>query len=247
MLIRFLICMFLTLVSFTEAKAADQFVKLEVQIAPELEGYQFLFQSPSYAVLALQNAGLNISLTKPVVIIDRTTFEIGPGKIKYITKKGTNYFYDVTLSLPLGKRVVFPLQIETSEISRGRLLINFQPSIAGLIPLELIEKVESKLMALGNSNAQKQLSLYLTKLDVQARFDLNQVNALDRIAFDAYTRAGNSMTNDKGISEPVSDQIALILTMIIWLVCFPVFLFILRRQRARQACSMALPTVNRHD
>lgn len=243
MLIRYLICIFLTLVGFTQAKAADQFVKLEVQIAPELESYQFLFQSPSYAVLALQNAGLNISLTKPVVFIDRTNFEIGPGKIKYITKKGTNYFYDVTLSLPLGKRVVFPLQIETNEISRGRLLINFQPPIAGLIPLELIEKIESKLMALGNSNAQKQLSLYLTKLDAQTRSDLIQVNALDRIAFDAYIRAGKSMTNDKGISEPVSDQIALILTIMIWLVCFPAFLFILRRQRARQASSMALPTV----
>ena len=247
MLIRYLICLLLTLSGFTQAIAANQFLKMEVQVIPELARYDFFFQSPSYAVLALQNAGLNISLTKSVVIIDRATFEVGPCKIKHITKKGTIYYYDVTLSLPLGKRLIFPLQIETNQISRGRLLIIFQPPIASLIPKELIEKVESKLMVLGNINTQKQLSLYLATLDIQASSNLNQVNAFDRIAFDAYFRDSTAISNDAGISEPVNDQIALISTIIIWVVCFPAFLLFVRRQRARRAYSVKLPIVTLDD
>lgn len=233
MLARLLIISFLTLTGLAQARGGDEILKFEIPISPDIAQYIFLLETPSYAALALQNSGLTLSLSKPLHILSRTTFEVGPGKIKYVNKKEGVFKYDVFLTLPLGKQVVFSLEVDSDRLALGLLKIHLDLPLAGLIPREWIEKVESKLLALSNANAQKQLIDYLAKIDVKQNNKISQIDTLDRIAFDAYVQAGLSSMEDAGSSESVSDQTMLIASIIIWLVCFPAFLIVVRRKRIR--------------
>jgi SAM-dependent methyltransferase len=234
----FVVMIFLLMVGLAgSATAASDPLRVELPVSPDLSHYAYLLEAPSYAALALQNAGLNLSLTKPLVVSDRETFGIGPGKVKYVGRKADVYRYAVTLTLPLGKDLAFPVEVDASTLIRGRLAIRLYLPLGALVPQELIDKVESKLQALTNANAQTQLLAYLAERSpsregaAEARAEL-----FDVIAFDAYNQAGHNVTKDVGGSEPVSDQLVLLASIVIWAICFPVFLYAVRRQRAALAC-----------
>jgi hypothetical protein len=236
---RCVVLVFLLLASLAgPAKAGSDPLRVELSVSPDLSNYAYLLQAPSYAALALQNAGLNLSLSKPLVVIDRETFAIGPGKVKYADRKADVYRYTVTLTLPLGKELTFPAEVDASMMTRGRLVIRLHLPLGGLVPQELTQKVESKLLILTNANAQTQLLAYLAQHSAHRAGDSEaHAEMFDAIAFDAYNQAGHNVAKDVGGSEPVSDQLLLLASILIWAVCFPAFLYAVRRQRAARAHS----------
>jgi hypothetical protein len=56
---------------------------------------------------------------------------------------------------------------------------------------------------------------------------------LEAIALEAYNRSGGPAApgRDRGEAEPFSDQLMLLATLAIWLIGFPVFLYIVRTRR----------------
>lgn len=226
---------------FVSVNAASEPVKLEIPVTSGLaEHADTLFVSPAYAALALQNIGLPISLSQPMKILSRQSFQVGPGKVSYVKKKDKVYYYTASMVLALGKEISVPVEIDLSDVDNGRLRIRAYPPLSGLIPQDMIVRVESKLQMLANANAQKQLIAYLAKRSGGKSDDANDQSRLfDAIAFDAYNQlglfpapGGSQSGREAGAAEPLSDQWSLIVAVIIWLVGFPLYLFIIRRQRA---------------
>ena len=62
------------------AFAANEPLKFEIPVSSALSTYvDTLLVSPAYAALALQNAGLPIALSTPIKLINRQSFQLGPG------------------------------------------------------------------------------------------------------------------------------------------------------------------------
>jgi len=222
------------------AFAANEPLKFEIPVSSALSTYvDTLLVSPAYAALALQNAGLPIALSTPIKLINRQSFQLGPGKVSYQKKKDKIYFYTASVVLPLGKEISFPVEIDVSDMDNGRLKIRAYTGLSGLIPQDILFRVESRLQMLANANSQKQLITYLVErsggklgdADAQSKF-------FDAIMFEAFNNSGRFTASsgganlrDVGSAETLSDQVALILAVVIWLVGFPIYLFIIRRQR----------------
>ena len=240
---------------FRPVYAESKAINFEVPISPALFLYiDPLLVAPSYAVLALENSGLAVSLSQPVKLLSRESFQVGFGKISYQKKKNNVYFYTVSLLLPLGKEITFPVEIDVPVMSKGFLKIRAYPEILGLIPQDMILRADSKLQMLSNLNSQEQLIEYLYSDKRRGRKLEEKVDSkfYDTIAFDAYNllSINNSQLLDpisvsgaaqsgarvgffkrNGFAEPTSDQISLIWTIVIWLVGFPIYIFLIRRQR----------------
>jgi len=222
------------------AFAVNEPLKFEIPVTTALSAYvDTLLVSPAYAVLAFQNAGLAISLSTPIKLINRQSFQVGLVKVNYQKKKDKVYFYTAFMSLPPGKEVSVPFEIDVSDIDSGVLKIRAHTGLSALIPQDILSRVESKLQMLSNANSQKQMSAYLIErsggklgdADARSKF-------FEAIMFDAYNNSGRLNASgyipnarEVGSAEPLSDQIQLILAVIIWLVGFPIYLFLIRRQR----------------
>jgi hypothetical protein len=224
----------------TPAFAANEPLKFEIPVSSGLSTYvDTLLVSPAYAALALQNAGLPIALTTPIKLLNRQSFQVGPGKVSFQKKKDKIYFYTASVVLPLGKEISFPVEIDVSDMHNGRLQIRAYSGISALIPKDILFRVESRLQVLANANSQKQLIAYLAEHSGGKLGDAEaQSKFFDAIMFDAFNNSGrltsaggSTRPREAGSAEPLTDQMALILAVIIWLVGFPIYLFITRRQR----------------
>jgi hypothetical protein len=164
---------------------------------------------------------------------------VGPGKVSFQKRKDKIYFYTASIVLPFGKEISFPVEIDVSDMHNGRLQIRAYAGLSSLIPQDILLRVESRLQMLANANSQKQLIAYLVErsggklgdVDAQSKF-------FDAIMFDAFNNSGRltsagGITSQReiGSAESLTDQMTLILAVIIWLVGFPMYLFITRRQR----------------
>lgn len=233
--------MMLLIGKLSPAFAVNEPIKFEIPVTPALSAYVGAFLvSPSYAVLALQNAGLPISLSTPIKLLNRQSFQAGPVKVFYQKKKNKVYFYNAVMVLPPGKEISVPFEIDVSDIDNGRLKIRAHAGFSAFIPQDILSRVESKIQMLSNANSQKQLISYLVErsggklgdADAQSRF-------FDAIMFDAYNNSGRlnagyiQSAREVGSAESLSNQMPLILAVIIWLVGFPIYLFLIRRQRER--------------
>lgn len=226
---------------FSPARAANEQIQFDIRLSPSLSAYADTFlESPAYAVLALQNAGVTISASQPVTILSRESFQVGLAKVSYLQKKKKTYFYKASIELGMGKEISFPVEIDGSDIDKGFLKIRVISALEKLIPEEMTMRIESKLQMVSNEYAQKQYVAYLAEKNVGKLTNLNEVSKLfDAIAFDTYNNAGRiqqvikGSQNERpiGAAEPLSEQVSLIFAILIWLIGFPIFLFIIRRQR----------------
>jgi hypothetical protein len=239
-----LVCFLLVVGCVVKANAASDSLKIEIEVLPELSAYADpLFSAPAYAVLALQNSGLVLSLSTTVILESRASFRVGPSKLRFLERKGKIYHYSAILTLPLGKEIVIPVELDTSEMERGRVVVDACPPVSSLIPQQLVVRVESKLRTLSIPSAQAQLHAYLAERSGANPEDpVATAKLFDTIAFDALNQSSQSPISGSsdtgklvGTSELFSDQLALFMAVLIWLVGFPVFLYLVRRQKLEQA------------
>ncbi len=235
-----LACFLLVVGCVIKANAASEPWKIEIEISPEFSAYVGpLFSAPAYAVLALQNSGSALSLSTPAILESRTSFRVGALKVRFLELKGKTYHYSSTMTLPFGKEIVIPIELDTSEMERGKLLISAYLPLSILILEQLRERVETKLQMLSTSSHQTQLLAYLVERS-SANLGNPAVTAelFDTIAFDSFNQLSQSSEGPKRVVEasgPVSDPHALFLALFIWIAGFPVFLYLVRRQKRGQA------------
>jgi hypothetical protein len=233
------------------ANAADKPAPLtfDIPVVTELAEYTDYLAVPAYAALALENIGLGISLSSRLTVISRDNFKIKLGSIKFKSKKGGIYTYEASVSDLLGiteKTISIPVELDTGSIAKGTLQIRLYLPLANLVPQSVIEKIEFKLRALANVQTQRKLLAYLAALKFDDKGKPRGFEGvLELIVFDALNRIESSphiaaagvagTPRDTGSSELLTDQTILVITLVIWLGGFPVFLYIVRRRRDWQS------------
>jgi len=225
--------------SVPPANAAIEPITLELPVNSALIPYSdVLFLTPAYAALAFQNSGTPISLSRPMKIISATALQIGSEKIVFDDKKGRVYRYTASIGLPLGKEITVPVEIDTSNLAGGKLKIRIYSIVGGLVPRELVIKLESKMQYLANPGMQKNLINYLSARTKGSGAE-SKSHLLEQIAWDAINQSNLSTSglgcDDIGGAESLSSQWALIIAIIIWCIGLPTFLFIIRRQRLKNS------------
>lgn len=242
---RYLQLIIIVLMLYCGASAAQQtgtMVTFEVPVLPESARYVELLTAPSYLALALENNGLNPSLSSRPVIRDRESFQIKTGIVRYTGRRGPvfNYETGINLSFGLGESsFTVRVEVDTSTVQRGIAIIRVFSPLAKLIPHEFTKRVEHKIHMIANLQAQREMLAYFDRLakeqqDKKRGFD----GMLEAIALEAYNRSGwpalATSGRDRGQAEPLSDQVMLLATLAVWLIGFPVFLYVVRTRRKGQ-------------
>jgi len=225
------------------AAPSDTAITFRVPVVPETARYLDLLAAPSYLALALENNGFSPSLSSRMTLNSRESFQIKAGILTYTGRKGPVFDYDAGLNLSLGvseSKFTIPVEVDTSELSRGTIVVRVYPPLAKLFPRELIDRIDFKIRTLANLPAQHKVLDYLDQLAKAERargrgFD----GLLEAIAFDAYNHSivpsQAAPGCDRGEATPLSDQIVLLLTLAIWIVGFPVLVYYVRARRKAHA------------
>jgi len=221
-------------------------ISLELSVSSAFAPYaDALFVSPAYAALAFQNSGTAVSLSRPLRILSSKELQFGTERLIFESKKGNIYRYKASVGLPFGQEVTIPVEIDVSNLEGGKLRILAYPLVSGLIPQDLITKVESKIQFLANVNAQQDLIDYLVAR-TKGGLDSTEIKSqlFSQIAFDAINQINLSSASprnggDVGQAESLSNQLPLIIAIIIWCMGFPICLYIIRRHRQKK---LAAPT-----
>jgi hypothetical protein len=221
------------------ADRSDKALVFKVPVLPELQQHLYLLENPAYMVLALENNGMSPSLSSKTVIKDRTGFEIRNLAVRFSGKSGSVYRYDAMLKFSLAgiaTELKVPAEVDISALKSGTLTISAFPPMAGAVPPFLLEKVDFKLKLIADLSKQREIVRYLDGLP-QTPPAAGALDArLETIITEAYNRASNTVVSGKDVGEatPVSEQIALILTLVIWLIGLPVVMFVRYRRNMRR-------------
>ena len=229
------------------AEKKSEVVSFNVSALPELRRHLDLFAYPPYLALALENCGVKISKSQPLGIVDRNSVKIGNASVRFLSRKGSVFSYDVVLKVPTGVTQVdvrLPTEIDATEIDSGTLVIRIRPPMMNLITKGLMDRVAQKISASANSQSrmqsQKVLVAYLDALASKGTPPGKLDATMEAIMIDAYNRisttpSGYMPDKDVGEAEPLSDQMMLLATLFIWVVIVPLGIAIarLRRRKSR--------------
>ena len=236
--LRKIILLVITLISLLIpiAKAGDLKFKIKIN-AGLIEYSNILFEKPAYAILALQNAGIPISLSKRIIINSATIISMGTEKFIFLDKSNNVYKYKAIINLPFGREISIPIKIDTTNIDKGSIFAHAELPLSNLFPGDLIMRLESKLQSITNDNSQKKLITYLNSIVKERNHDsFSRSKLFEAIAFDAINQSlsinsFNDNNFDNGKAEPLSSQFGLIVAILIWLIGFPFSLYIVRKYR----------------
>ena len=229
------------------AEKKSEVVSFNVSALPELRRHLDLFAYPPYLALALENCGVKISKSQPLGIVDRNSVKIGNASVRFLSRKGSVFSYDVVLQVPTGVTQVdvrLPTEIDATGIDSGTLVIRVRPPMMNLITKALMDRVGQKISASANSQSrmqsQKVLVAYLDVLAGKGTPPGKLDATMEAIMIDAYNRisttpSGYMPDKDVGEAEPLSDQMMLLATLFIWVVIVPLGIAIarLRRRKSR--------------
>lgn len=202
-------------------------IHLEVPVLPGFSRYVGMLEYPSYLALALENNGLSPSLSSRMIIEDSRKLRLRNATFQYKGKQGTTYTYEAGVTLDLGITETgfsFPVIVDASSVPEGKVIVRAVPPLAKLFPRGFIDAVEIKARMLADAQAQQKVLEYLDSLSKKG--SVSDKNLFDAILIDAYNRASASPMSsnrlrDRGEAEPLSDQILLLITLVIWLVIVP--------------------------
>lgn len=225
------------------AQETRKSLDFEIPVLPGIARHLELLKVPSYAVLAMENNGLRLSLSTQVVLKGRDALQMRIGTARYVGIRGDVFLYEGGLSMAFvgaGSGLTVPVEVDTSRIADGTISVRAFPPLAGLVPQEILDKVEFKIRALANLQTQAQLLAYLDELQASPAVKKGGFEAmLEAIVLEGYNRvageaiAGGGVASDRGVAESVSDQTLLLITLLVWGIGFPIFLYIIRMRRRR--------------
>jgi hypothetical protein len=210
-------------------------IKFELNVMPAFSMYKDIFKKPSIAVIALQNSGATLSQTMPIEYLSFDKFKMGPADLQYIEVNRNHYYYKASLKMPFGieKKLAIPIDLDISNLSQGKVIIIINSQIKPMIPNDLLIRLDTKIKSLASDASQKALLTYL--LSEKISQNGKKLESLDeRIVIDFIRQTQTATpTKDQGSSEALSDQILLIVSVLIWLAGFPLFLYVVRQKRLR--------------
>jgi hypothetical protein len=186
----------------------------------------------------LENNGLKPSQLSRPRVHSRESFEIKGGVIRYTDRSGEVFRYDAGIDLTLGAgepSFKVRVEVDTSALKDGTVELRVYSPVVKLIPKDIVNRLEFKLHTLANLQVQRDMLAYFDRISKEQDRKRGLDGMLEAIALEAYNGSGPAASGrDRGGAEPLSDQVMLLGTLAIWLIGFPVFLFIVRTRRKNQ-------------
>lgn len=221
------------------ADAPRESIKLEIVTLRGFEKYDALLSQPGYLAIALENNGLSPSLSSKLKVGDGgRSLEIRGAVIGFVGKSGAVYSYEAGIMLGVGEsKLTFPVTVDISAIKSGKATVTLSPPLAGMIPMDIIERIRLKVQLIANPSAQKTMLDYLDRLSETRQAAGGGDPFLNAILLDAYSKSGGPAglgAGDAGDALPISEQWLLILTLVIWLIVVPTVLLVQRFRRNRR-------------
>lgn len=222
-------------------------IEFDVAVLPGAARHLELLAFPAYLALALENNGLSLSRSSPLVIRNRETVQIKAGSMHYTGRKGSVFNYEAAFNLSFGvaeSSLTMRVNVDTSRVGQGTLLVRVFPPLAKLIPQQVIEKVDFKIRAFGSLETQEKVLAYLDRIGKEEQGRSRGVDGmLEAIAFDAYNRSASAdraaaaaaLAGQLGKEpEPIYGRKLLLAALVLWLAGFPLFLYFVRRRRGEE-------------
>jgi hypothetical protein len=121
--------------------------------------------------------------------------------------------------------------VDLSGLASGRVAVVVKVPLGTLISEERRARMQAKARLLGDRAAQQRVLDYLDRMaQAAASRDGALVGAI--MLDSLHRRSGPAFDGrDVGTAEPLSGQWMLILTLVLWLACFPAALVLIRRRR----------------
>jgi hypothetical protein len=209
-------------VSLNAAERRDNAIVIAVPVIPEVRRYLDLLAYPSYMAIALENNGLSPSQSSRLLIHDRANFETRNASIRFTGRKDAVFFYEAAVKFPIGGAstgIGVRVEVDASSVANGTMVLKMYPPLSGALPQSLLDRIEFKVQSLASAQSQRQMLAYLDEVRKRAP-GTSPDSMLEPILLDAYARSGTlaAQGRDFGDAEPLSEQLALIATIAIWLV-----------------------------
>lgn len=220
-------------------------IAFEVAVLPDAQRHIELLTYPAYLAVALENNGLSPSMSSRIIIQDGKALQIKNAVLRYSGKKGTTYIYDasVTWSIGVGETSFkIPVEVDTSAMQNGKMRVLVHLSLAKYFPQDLIDRISLKINTLADMSVQKKMIDYLDRLAEKRGLERGMEGTIELIMIEAYNRqsatGGAAAGREPGDAEPLSDQLLLLITLVIWLVIVPLAIlgqYLWRKLKERRA------------
>lgn len=212
-----------------ESKDALQF---DILVTQGAERYMELLEYPAYLAVALENNGIKPSgHLGRALLIDESSIQFKNANLRYIGKSG--FVYKYKFNLEWGAMFELPIEVDTSLMPKGHMLVLVYTPMAKLFPDALVERIRTKIQMLSGPNVQHKMLDYLDDLASKNTNEHKLHGMFSQIMMHSYNLSmgiGDSsgyVIREPGDAEPLSDQAYLLLTLAIWLVAVP-FMVIFR-------------------
>ena len=205
----------------------------EVDVIAGMDRYIDLLVYPPYLAVALENSGIHLDSAESLRILDPHTLQIESlhgSTLKFVRPKGPLFTYQtkVRWRVPLlSTGFEIPVEVDVSEIGKGRVAIRIYSAVAQLLPQSFTEGIQHKAQELLSVGVQRKLLKYLNGLRQKGQKEIGIQEMAQLILLQAYNHRGSRV--DKAVhsrqyqdSEPLSDQVLLLITISIWFVAVPV-------------------------
>lgn len=147
------------------ATSSENSPRLDIQVNPALGRYIDLLEHPPFLELALENNGVQVSITGKLLIPDEHTAQIknvtlGDVNIdpilRFTHREGQVFFYQASIL-----DVTIPVSVDTSLVANGLISIIFPKTSASIVLNKFSAAIGDKIQILANDNLQKQMLKYL--------------------------------------------------------------------------------------
>lgn len=210
-------------------KSTDlQGLRLELSVTPRLAPFTELLETPAYIAVALENSGNAPSMSaKPKILKLGHAVRVRYATLTFVSRKGLQFNYEAEIDASIGiatTRLTIPVTVDASNVAKGKLVALLRPPMAGVLPDELRNRIQQRAQQMASPVLQEGVATYLERLAVAAGFS-GKANALFvPLLIDSYNlefKGVSAFGKEPGDAEPLSDQLMLIVTLLIWLVAVP--------------------------
>lgn len=150
------------------ADISQKALKHKIRVDPRMGQYVFLLKQPSYLAVALENIGVNVSLSGKLIPLDDHTLQISNltfgnqanlPTLQFLQQSGAMFNYRASF---MG--IDFPVSIDVSTLESRSVSVAIDTSLASYVPQQLSKAIEERIENLASDNVQKQVLNYLDGL-----------------------------------------------------------------------------------
>ena len=212
-------------------------VVLKLQIPQEAARYAALIDYPGAVGVALENAGLQLSLVDTATVSQGGRgISVRNLSIQFRKRTAESASFEASILVgtdTLGSRLRFPVEVDLRAVAKGNVEVRLLVPGSQLVPTGMLDKLQTKLQKWSGPEEQKRVLDYLASLKIEAPGHAGVEAMVRQILVDGYNRRATAamVSGNAGEAIPVSEQWMLITSLALWVLGLPMAYLLHRRRR----------------